>query len=83
MKEKIFCLALSACTSSGAVVLFAAYILTVLKSIEKAGGLINWLVVNCGGGSLSVAVVFVAVIFGALSFGSIMWLIYEVKALTK
>lgn len=83
MKEKIFCLALSACTSSGAVVLFAAYILTVFKSIEKAGGLISWLSVNCGGGSLSAVVVLIAVIFCALAFGSIMWLISEIKALTK
>lgn len=83
MKEKIFCLAFSACISICAVVTFAAYILTVFNSIEKAGGLISWLSVNCWGGSLSVVVVLIAVIYFALAFGSIMWLISDIKALTK
>lgn len=83
MKEKIFSLVFSAFISICAVVTFAAYILTVFNSIEKAGGLINWLSVNCWGGSLSAVVVLIAVIFCALAFGSIMWLISDIKALTK
>jgi|GEM_PF-2593063 len=83
MKEKIFSLVFSAFISLAAVVTFAAYILTVFNSIEKAGGLISWLSVNCWGGSLSAVVVLIAVIFGALAFGSIMWLISDIKALTK
>lgn len=83
MKEKIFSLVFSAFISLAAVVTFAAYILTVFNSIEKAGGLISWLSVNCWGGSLSAVVVLIAVIFGALAFGSIMWFISDIKALTK
>lgn len=83
MKEKIFNLVFSAFISIAAVVTFAAYILTVFNSIEKAGGLISWLSVNCWGGSLSAVVVLIAVIFCALAFGSIMWLISDIKALTK
>ena len=83
MKEKIFCLAFSAFISIAAVVTFASYILTAFNSIEKAGGLSNWLSVNCWGGSLSVVVVWNAVIFFALAFGAIMWLISDIKALTK
>lgn len=83
MKEKIFNLVFSAFISIAAVVTFAAYILTVFNSIEKAGGLISWLSVNCWGGSLSAVVVLIAVIFCALVFGSIMWLISDIKALTK
>lgn len=81
MKVKIFNLVFSAFISSCAVVIITAYILTVFYSIEKAGGLISWLSVNCWGGSLSAVVVLVAAIFCALSFGSIMWLIYNIKAL--
>ncbi len=83
MKEKIFCLVLSACASICSVVAFAAYIVTAFNSIEKAGGLNRWLSVNCWGGSLSAVVVLTVVIFGALAFGSIMWLISDIKALTK
>lgn len=81
MKVKIFNLVFSAFICSCAVVITTAYILTVFYSIEKAGGLISWLSVNCWGGSLSAVVVLVAAIFCALSFGSIMWLIYDIKAL--
>lgn len=83
MKEKIFNLVFSAFLSIAAVVTFAAYILTVFNSIEKAGGLISWLSVNCWGGSMSAVVVLIAVIFCGLAFGAIMWLISDIKALTK
>lgn len=83
MKEKIFNLVFSAFISLAAVVTFAAYIVTAFNSIEKAGGLNRWLSVNCWGGSLSAVVVLIAVIFGALAFGAIMWLISDIKALTK
>lgn len=83
MKEKIFNLVFSAFISFGAVVITTTYFLTVFYAIEKAGGLISWLSVNCWGGSLSAVVVLIAVIFCALAFGSIMWLISDIKALTK